>query len=408
MDTRDKLAPNYIFSELPIDINREIIKKISPYDIPSFCHAVRTSKNINPTQCDDLIEEYYSKKGLQIFNKLSINEIQTLTNVIWPTTNFVNDFCVVAKSYRDINYIMYILDRAFSLRYETEVLKKMIDSITKLINGKFGANNYFVNINNIIFKYNRTDIANVNVSKLYPFNILGDHIINGGYDNKRNVEYSIFINLIYSTYPRLLFLKLINNMSHGEREDILRFLYTGNNEDVHNYILTNSKIIKDDIKLIAYCVYTQRQSYDYNMAGYLLQLAKEGNAVVYNSQEYRYLYKYIICMNDINLYKITTHVINNNNVLSYKDISNIDIKSLNIEPLDNMVSKHEFPDMCDADPTFTYLSLSFLKKHNIKESSKEILDYVYKQLKILNGYNPISVFCMYYFSDIKSDFNILK
>ncbi|SNW62781.1 Hypothetical protein ORPV_877 [Orpheovirus IHUMI-LCC2] len=427
MDNQEILAPNYIIPELPIDVNMEIVKNISPYDIPSFCYVVRTSNNMNFNQCNGVIEQYYGRKGVQIFNKLSIEEIEKLNGCVWPTLNFVVKLVNDAKTKEHVANILDVIDRAFSLRYDEDTLRSMVFAINKLPSQHFNTKYISATIDGIIFKYNRLDVIDINRKdySLY-YEYTHNYIENGGDISKivGNSDYYIYSyayrlleRLTYSTFPRFLFSKLKpyifqNNIYKRKEDYFLIDLYNKPLEEAHKLIFDNVEMITRSLGRIAYCVYTQRLSYDYNMAGYLIQLAKHRDNISINSDIYSDLYKYVICMQDINLYKITTHIINIEDTITYNYIKNINVNNIRlVRPRDEIFSSHWVEYEYKYDPLFVYISYSFLKKYDMKFDEDIELNNIITNInpyKIRSSINILSVLSMCYFDNFDDHIKLLR
>lgn len=428
MNNQEILAPKYILPELPIDVNKEIVKNISPYDIPSFCYTVKTSKGLNPNQCNNVLERYYGRKGMEIFSKLSVSEIEKLNGCIWPTLEFVRILVNNANNVSKINNILDVFDRAFSLKYDEDTLKNMIFSTNSNSSGIINKDYVNEKVDGILFKYNRLDVLDVH-RRDYKNMYVSDYIENGGdisnlvgYGNDYlySDPYRLLERLTYSTLPRLLFSKLKSyifdkNLNKRDVDYFLIDLYNKPLEEAHKLIFDNTKLIADTLGRIAYCVYTQRPSYDYNMAGYLIQLAKRRDYIDINSDVYYDLYRYSICMNDINLYKITTYIINRNEQMSYDKIKNLDVNNIPISSIDTLLNQQWYEYEYNYDPLFAYISQSFIQRYGIPFDYNVGITFINGILsRDKNGgfgtpsYNIISLLALSYFGRADDYVKLLK
>ncbi|SNW62761.1 Hypothetical protein ORPV_857 [Orpheovirus IHUMI-LCC2] len=408
---QDILAPNSLFPYLPKELNKEILDNINPEDIPALCTVITTSNIINTSNCGDVIKKYYGEQGLNIIKNLTLEEFTILNNLMWPKSNsfdIIND---------NVNYINVILERAFSLRYNTETLQELIKRAYIMVNNNFGKEISMDSklldklIRKLSIKYNRSDIEKINRDQpVYAVNAVASYLENGGdpsllYNDNvasyyKNV-YDLIRPLLFCTFPKLAFnniKKYFLAYDNDENNEFLRYVYSAPLDDVHRRIESSDQMIQNNSKLkrFLFIVYTQRDNYNYGVAAFLLRYTLNDYI------SYAEAIKYSIGMDDIMLYKAVTLAQYGGEIL-FREMEEFDFSKSSVEPIYNEIITSSYEN---DEVLFVYKLCEFIKNNRLSGRNFNSLEerYIYDNLgnNILEKISPIKVFTISLFSNVNA------
>ncbi|SNW62759.1 Hypothetical protein ORPV_855 [Orpheovirus IHUMI-LCC2] len=405
----EKRSHGTIFPNLPIELNTVILNYLAPQDISALCNVISTSNDLNISNCQNIIINYYGRTGLNIIKKLTLQEFILLNNLIWPVPETL-DITKITSPLLLNGASMNIIKRAFVIKYNNVEIQEMI----RKYESKLNRNNYeIINLINmvdeIIFKYNRGDIKELHYETgVYPY--IPSFLENGGnpelvltrytskstymYNEQVFIEIYDLIHMILScTFPNLAFNKvkpyfLGSNVNFTH--EFLKYVYTGPLYDVHNKILNSHDIISDNEKLgeAIFVAYTQRDDRDAIFSGYLLKYALE----FYTFVE---IIRYAICLNDINLYKIAYNLRYKPNLTS-SSMRNINIDTIKLEPIDPVLISELYEE---NNETFLHMLCEFMSNNYENFDSLDSRFYYGRHGgKISENMNPVCLYTIGCFS----------